>query len=119
MNFGERVRKRREQLGMTQDELAKKLGYKSRSSINKIELNERNVKQSQIEELARALQTTPANLMGWDDEPSYYLDPETAAIAQEIHDNPELRALFSASRKASPESLKAVADLIKSMKNET
>ena len=32
-----RIRQRREELGLSQDELAKKLGYKSRSSINKIE----------------------------------------------------------------------------------
>jgi transcriptional regulator with XRE-family HTH domain len=59
MTFGERVRARREQLDMTQDELAKKLGYKSRSSVNKIELDQRNMKQSQIVSLANALQTTP------------------------------------------------------------
>ena len=65
MTFGERVRARREQLDMTQDELAKKLGYKSRSSVNKIELDQRNMKQSQIVSLANALQTTPGYLMGW------------------------------------------------------
>ena len=65
MTFGERVRARREQLDMTQDELAKKLGYKSRFSVNKIELDQRNMKQSQIVSLANALQTTPGYLMGW------------------------------------------------------
>lgn len=39
MTIGERIKKRRLELGMTQDELAKKLGYKSRSSVNKLELN--------------------------------------------------------------------------------
>lgn len=65
--FGKRVRDRREALGMTQDELAKKLGYKSRSSVNKIELDLRNMKQSQIARLANALKTTPGFLMGWED----------------------------------------------------
>ena len=65
--FGERVKTRREELGMTQDELAKRLGYKSRSSINKIELDQRNMKQSQIADLAKALNTTPGYLMGWKD----------------------------------------------------
>lgn len=66
--FGERVRQRREKLGLTQQELADKLGYKSRASINKIELDKRNMKQSQIAELARVLNTTPGYLMGWKDE---------------------------------------------------
>ena len=66
--FGDRVRARREELSLTQAELAKKMGYKSRSSINKIELNQRNMKQSQIAALATALDTTPAYLMGWNEE---------------------------------------------------
>lgn len=68
--FGDRVRIRREELNITQAELAKKLGYKSRSSINKIELNQRNMKQSQIVALATALDTTPAYLMGWKEKAS-------------------------------------------------
>ena len=38
MELYKRIRKRREELGMSQEELAKKMGYKSRSSINKIEM---------------------------------------------------------------------------------
>ena len=37
MNLYQRIKERRESLGMSQEELAKKLGYKSRSTINKIE----------------------------------------------------------------------------------
>ena len=37
--IGSRIRNRREELGLSQDELGKRLGYKSRSSINKIELD--------------------------------------------------------------------------------
>lgn len=42
----------------------------------------------------------------------YYLNDETAEIAQEIFENKELRMLFNASRKASPEDLKAVHDMM-------
>lgn len=68
MNIGQRIKIRREELGMTQDELAMKIGYKSRSSINKIEISGRGFPQSKIEAFANALQTTPSSLMGWDDE---------------------------------------------------
>lgn len=68
MTFGQRVKARREELKMTQDELAHKVGYQSRASINKIELDKRNIKQSQIATIARALQTTPGYLMGWNEE---------------------------------------------------
>ena len=66
-SVGERIRKKRESLGMSQEELAKKLGYKSRSSINKIEADARNLTQSKIKSIADALQTTPSYIMGWDE----------------------------------------------------
>lgn len=37
MTIGERIKFRREELGMSQEELAHKIGYKSRSAVNKIE----------------------------------------------------------------------------------
>ncbi len=63
-----RIRQRREALAMSQDDLAKKLGYKSRSSINKIELGENDIPQSKITAFAKALDTTPTWLMGWGDD---------------------------------------------------
>ena len=42
MNLGTRIKLRREELNMSQNELAIKLGYKSRSTINKIELGTRD-----------------------------------------------------------------------------
>jgi repressor LexA len=41
------------------------LGYKSRSSINKIEKGINDIPQSKIVEFAKALRTTPEELMGW------------------------------------------------------
>ena len=49
MTIGQRVKIRREELGMSQEELAKKIGYKSKSSINKIELGFRVLTQSKID----------------------------------------------------------------------
>ena len=68
MEIGERIRRRREELGMTQDELARAAGYKSRSSINKIEIDGRGLPQKKIADIARALKVTPSYLMGWEDE---------------------------------------------------
>lgn len=67
--FGERVRERRIQLGMSQDELAKKLGYASRSTINKIENGTNDVVQTKVMEFARALDTKVSYLMAWDETP--------------------------------------------------
>ena len=67
LTIGSRIRNRREELNLSQDELAKRLGYKSRSSINKIELDQRNLTQSKIKAIADALETTPAYIMGWEE----------------------------------------------------
>ena len=55
MEIGDRIRAKREALGMSQEELATKIGYKSRSSINKIEKDGRGLPQSKILLIARAL----------------------------------------------------------------
>ena len=72
---GARIRQLREALGLSQDDLATLLNYKSRSSINKIELGERNLTQSKIKAIADALHTTPAYIMGWED-PLESVDPD-------------------------------------------
>ena len=66
MDLANRVRQRREELNWTQEELAKRMGYKSRVSINKIE-NGRAVSQKIIVRLAKALGVSVAYLMGWDE----------------------------------------------------
>ena len=66
-NIGKEIFKRRVSLGMSQEELAKKVGYKDRSSIAKIESGERDIRQKKVVDFAKALQTTPASLMGYDE----------------------------------------------------
>ena len=65
---GENILLMRKQLGLTQEELAKRMGYKSKSTINKIELGINDIPQSKIAQFAEVLCTTPAHLMGWDEE---------------------------------------------------
>lgn len=68
MTVGEKIREARIKKGYSQAELAEILGYKSRSSINKIEVEGRDIPRSSIVKFAKALDVTPAYLMGWEDE---------------------------------------------------
>lgn len=68
MNMYERIKKKRIELGMTQDELANKTGFTSRSSISKIESGENDIPQSRIIDFAKALNVSPGYLMGWEKE---------------------------------------------------
>ena len=65
-----RIRQRREQLGLSQEELAARMGYRSKSSITKLEKGINDLPRAKLEELAAALNTTPAWLMGLVDLPS-------------------------------------------------
>ncbi|WP_419023132.1 helix-turn-helix domain-containing protein [Holdemanella sp.] len=61
--LGDRVRAERVRQGITQDELAKKAGYSSRTSINKIE-NGRPASLKVVHKLAEALNVSEWYLLG-------------------------------------------------------
>lgn len=66
MNVGDRIRKRRKQLKMSVDQLAEKLG-KNRATVYRYESSEiENMPLEILEPLAKALNVSPAYLMGWD-----------------------------------------------------
>ena len=67
-DIGKRIKEKREQQGITQEELAFKLGYKNKSTIAKIETGANDIVQSKVVEFAKALNTSVAFLMGWSDE---------------------------------------------------
>ena len=62
--FGERMRARREELGMSQLDLALKIGYKTKQAISKIEQGERGLKVDKMNQLADALGVSIDYLMG-------------------------------------------------------
>ncbi len=68
MTIGQRIKLKREELVMSQEDLALKIGYKSKSSINKIELGVQKLTQTKIKAIADALCTTTDYIMGWDEE---------------------------------------------------
>lgn len=120
MAIGNRIKARREELGLTQQQLADRLGYKSKATINKIEMGINGISQRRIVDFANALQTSIEYLMEMDkagDENSqqagWYTDSATAKAAQEIFDDPDLHALFDAARDSKPDALKAAAALLK------
>lgn len=66
MTVGKRIRERRNELHMSVDELAKRLN-KNRATVYRYEKGEiENLPIDVLEPLAKALDTTPQYLMGWD-----------------------------------------------------
>ena len=62
MTLGERIKARRQDLDLTQTELASLVGYSDRSAIAKIESGVNDISQSKLSDFAYALETTPAYL---------------------------------------------------------
>lgn len=63
--------------------------------------------------LAKALDCTIDDLQTGGTIEPYYLNQETADIAQDIYENPNLRILFDASKNLSPEDIQAVIEIAK------
>lgn len=72
--IGDRINKKRLEKGMTLEELGRKAGV-SKVTIHKYESKDiTNIPSDRIEAMARALNVSPAYLMGWNDSPSEDID---------------------------------------------
>ena len=92
---------------MTQDALAHALGYKDRSMITKIESGSVDISQKKIMAFAKALNTTPGYLMGWED--------ESAPVPDDQPKNDDVRLLIRGLNKLSPEQLEQATNMMKIM----
>lgn len=70
VEMGKKIKDLRLKKGYSQEELAKKMGYTSRSTINKIEKGLVDIPQSKITDFASVLDTTPLYLLNWVDNPN-------------------------------------------------
>lgn len=90
------IKDKRKKLGLTQSELAKKLGYADKSMIAKIEQGKVDLPQSKIIAFAKALNTTPSELMGNDGVIGYNKSQwgDDAANRKYLADKPELLEIY-------------------------
>lgn len=63
VQFGRNIRRLREMRGLSQARLAEMVGYKSRTSINKIEMGKTDIGQKNIAKIADALGVTSADIL--------------------------------------------------------
>ena len=68
MTIYERIRQLRISQGMSQFDLAKKVGYEGRSAISKVEAGDRDISQSMIQKYAEALNVSPTFLLYGEEE---------------------------------------------------
>lgn len=114
MKLGDRIKIKRQELGLSQDELAQKMGYSSRSAIAKIEKGVSDVSYKKVLEFAKILNTTTYYLLGKESEDKcYYLNSETKQIAKLAYERRSIRELFNIIKNLPDEDIEACAEFLK------
>lgn len=99
---------------LTQTDLAEKMNV-SITTIHKWVHGQNIPRMDRIDELARILGATRSDILS-DKTTDYYTDDETQRIADAISKDKDLRLLFDAARNVSADDLKALHQLMTSMK---
>ena len=73
-------------------------------------------RMGKVELLAQYFGIEKSDLLEEKSEESYYINPETARIAQEVFDDPDLRLLFDAARDVKPENIRLAAEMLRRFK---
>jgi repressor LexA len=106
------IKNRRIELGMTQTELAQKVGYADKGMISRVENGKVDLSQSQIIKFAEALEIDPGVLMGWETDDTNV--PPRGDRGEAL--NEYAKILYEHYQKASPDIQKAVDLLLKADK---
>ena len=90
MTIGSRIKARRQELKMSQREMAARLGYTDHTTLTRIEAGKVDLPQSRIVKIAEVLGVTPGYIMGWDQEPE-----DLGSLAAMVLKDPALLALVN------------------------
>lgn len=129
--YSNRIRELRLTKSLNQEQLAEKIGL-TKQAISQYERGDRKPSLDVIEALCDFFNVSADYLLGKDDvtlrfvngddlrkledKNGYYVDGETAQIAQEIFEDPNKRALFCAARDSRPEDLQMAANMLERFK---
>ena len=89
MHIGERIKARRIELGWSQRELAKKMGYKNHSVIARIEAGAHDLPQSRVDQFAQVLGMSHALLLGLVSEETSRQNDRLTEIIVKMRKDPE------------------------------
>ena len=114
LTVGDRIRNRRIELGLLQEDLAERAGYCGKSAISKLEHEGDQISMKQVRRLADALECTMEYLMGWQ-EPTTVKIKNSSVSSSDI---PLAVDMFAKYKNASPEVQAAIDVLLKSYESD-
>lgn len=103
---GDKIKQRRIELGMTQEDLMKKMGYSSRASISRLESGTRDIGQESLKKLA--------DVLGVD--VNYFFDFPADELQDQLFERNKV--LFDLSKKCTPDDLEKIIKIVEVMTNE-
>lgn len=92
MTYYERIKQLRISKGMTQEELAHKVGYSDKTAVNKVEMGLRDIPQSKICAFADALGVTASYLMDGDVKKDLVLTDDECRLIMELREHKDIDA---------------------------
>lgn len=126
------IKLQRQKLGLTQSDLAKRLGYADKSMIAKIENGNIDLPQSKIVAFSDALNVTPNFLMGWEAESTHtnsqwgddkanreYLEdkPELLELYNDIRGREDIYLLFDKVKDLDPKDVESILSVVQTIRN--
>lgn len=115
MTVYERIEDLRKSSGISQGKLEKELGF-SNGSISKWKNS--MPKPERLQKIAEYFNVSVDYLMTGEEKQGYYLNEETAKLAQEMFEDEDMRSLFDMKRNMPPERFKAHMDFMKNLYNQ-
>ena len=107
MTIADRIRIRRNELNLSQAELALRAGYSDRTAISKFENAGNDITMKQVKRIAQALNVSSAYLMGWSESPDKEAEDliKDAYVEQQINSEKieKAKALYNQYESLSPE----------------
>lgn len=116
--FSENLKKYLDINGYTQADMARHMGVSSATASDWCN-GKKMPRSDKLQKLCSWFSIELSDLLtdkSSENEDYYYLNPETAKVAQEIFDDRNLRALFDAARDSKPEDLKMAAEMLRKFK---
>lgn len=120
--FGSRLKRLREDKGLTQEQLGKVLNVK-KAAVSKYENENTSPDNATLCRLADFFSVTVDYLLGRTDDPSpidddrqHVNDDDALEYLEELHKRPEMKALFQVGRKATKEDIETAITIIEALK---
>ena len=113
--FAANLRRFLSEYGMTQADLAARLKV-SPTTVSNWTKGEKSPRVDKIDAMCRIFNCRRSDFVEEESHQGYYFNGETAKVAQELFENPDLRMLFDAGRNATPEQLRMAAQMLRMFK---